>query len=147
MKKEIINSVFDYIPNDFDGTVLDIPPSLAGKLPNAKVKTVREFYGRLEYDDDYFDMVLSIGAFHKFDGKDVLFDEICRVLKTGGKLIAALYTESDSREFDLTYTFEKKAPPLYTVPAFREKLKARFDVNSFHTKNGAVYFEAVLRKQ
>ena len=145
MKKEIINSVFEYIPSDFEGRVLDIPPSLAGRLPNAEVRTQGEFYGVLEYDDNYFDMVVSVGAFHKFDGKDVLFEEICRVLKTGGKLVAAFYTECESREFDLNYTFERKAPPLYTVQAFREKLKARFDVNSFHTKNGAVYFEAILR--
>lgn len=74
----------------------------------------------LPFSDGEFDAVTGV------DSKCSI-DEIYRVLKQKGKFIAG-YSELDD------------------IPAFRAKLKSKFNVNSFYIKEYGLYFSAEKRE-
>ncbi len=52
------------------------------------IKTVQGDVGHLQFEDNTFDIVLSMNGFHAFPDKDRAFSETSRVLKSGGKFYA-----------------------------------------------------------
>lgn len=122
----IARKVLSYIPDDFKGTILDVPAGTAvfterkwKSLPEAQItcldysedmiaqakKRLRECanvscvqgdVGSLPMADNSFDIVLSMNGFHAFPDKDKAFRETWRVLKPGGKLIACFYIKGKS---------------------------------------------------
>ena len=119
--KEIAQRVLGYIPDDFQGTILDVPVGTAvftekkwKSLAEAKITCldysidmIEQARERLEgfpnipfiqgdvenlpMDDSSFDIVLSMNGFHAFPDKNKAFNEIHRVLKPRGKFIACFY--------------------------------------------------------
>lgn len=51
--------------------------------------------GNLLFENDYFDIVLSMNGFHAFPDKEKAFSEIYRVLKPGGKFIGCFYIKGE----------------------------------------------------
>ena len=124
--REIAHRVLSYIPDAFDGTILDVPVGTAvfterkwKALPKARItcldysedmidqakKRLRDSANisfvqgdvcSLPMDDASFDMVLSMNGFHVFPDKEKAFRETWRVLKPGGKLIACFYIKGKS---------------------------------------------------
>ena len=127
---EIAYKVLSYIPNDFNGTILDVPVGTAvfterkwkslskaqitcvdyseDMIEQAKkrlqdrgnISFVRGDVGNLEMNNNSFDIVLSMNGFHAFLDKKKAFREIWRVLKPGGKFIACFYIKGKSRITD-----------------------------------------------
>ncbi len=127
--REIAKALLDYIPNDFRGSLLDVPIGTAiftkekyeelhlariygvdysdDMLEQAKyrlegIKNVKLIQGdvhNLDFDDESFDIVLCMNGLHVFPDKDKAYSEIYRVLKPGGLFIACLYV---SEEYKLT---------------------------------------------
>ncbi len=123
---EIARKVLSYIPDDFSGTILDVPVGTAvfterkwkslsaaritcldysgdmiGQARKrlgemAHISCVQGDVGRLPMADTSFDMVLSMNGFHAFPDKEKAFRETWRVLKPGGKLIACFYIKGKS---------------------------------------------------
>ena len=111
---EIARQVLSYIPDDFSGTLLDVPVGTAvftaskwADLSNAAItcldysrdmieqaeKRLRPYHhvtciqgdvGELPMEDESFDIVLSMNGFHAFPDKQKAFLETYRVLKPGG---------------------------------------------------------------
>ena len=54
----------------------------AMKIKN--VTFVQGDVGELPFENESFDIVLSLNGFHAFSDKDAAFSETCRVLKPGG---------------------------------------------------------------
>ena len=124
--KEIARKVLSYIPDDFIGTILDVPvgtavftaqkwKSLSGAeitclnysedmlaqarerlRESAHISCVQGDVGRLPMAEHSFDIVLSMNGFHAFPDKEKAFQETWRVLKPGGKLIACFYIKGRS---------------------------------------------------
>ena len=124
--KKIAHRVLSYIPDAFDGTILDVPVGTAvfterkwKALSKARItcldysedmieqakKRLRDSANisfvqgdvcSLPMDDASFDMVLSMNGFHVFPDKEKAFRETWRVLKPGGKLIACFYIKGKS---------------------------------------------------
>lgn len=122
--KEIAHRVLSYIPDTFNGTILDVPVGTAvfteqkwKALSKARItcldysedmieqakKRLRDSANisfiqgdacNLPMDDASFDTVLSMNGFHVFPDKERAFRETWRVLKPGGKLIACFYITS-----------------------------------------------------
>ncbi len=83
------------------------------------VKTIQGDVGNLPFDDNTFDIVLSMNGFHAFPDKEKAFDEVYRVLKTGGKFISCFYIHGQSKISDalVKYVLSKKGwftPPFET---------------------------------
>lgn len=122
---KIAGKVLSYIPNDFSGTLLDVPVGTAvfthkkwARLSNAQIicldysedmieqaknrlkdnahiSCVQGDVGNLPLEDASCDIVLSMNGFHAFPDKEKAFQEIWRVLKPGGKFIACFYIKGE----------------------------------------------------
>lgn len=127
---EIARKVLAYIPDDFDGVLLDVPVGTAvftqekwRSLSNAKiicldysedmlaqakthlancshVSCIQGDVGQLPLENELCDIVLSMNGFHAFPDKRKAFQEIWCVLKPGGKFIACFYIKGESRITD-----------------------------------------------
>ncbi len=128
--KKIAHEVLSYIPNDFDGAILDVPAGTAvfterkwkslmkaritcldysenmieqakKRLQNAEnISCVQGDACSLPMDNNSFDIVLSMNGFHAFPDKKKAFRETWRVLKPGGKFIACFYIKGKSQITD-----------------------------------------------
>ena len=123
---KIAGKVLSYIPDDFSGTLLDVPAGTAvftykkwaqlldaqiicldysedmigqakKRLKNyAHVSCAQGDVGNLPLGNDSCDIVLSMNGFHAFPDKGKAFRETWRVLKPGGKFIACFYIKGES---------------------------------------------------
>lgn len=133
MKDEAyVNSLLSLLPDDFKGSLLDIPVGTAiftykkyGRMKNAEIvcmdyssemldyarekfaamesdhiKCLEGDVGALPFNDNSFDIVLSMNGFHAFPDKTKAFNEVFRVLKPGGKLIGCFYIHGERRLTD-----------------------------------------------
>jgi len=127
---EIARKLLSYIPDDYRGTILDIPVGTAVftarkwvALTRAKITCldyskdmielaenrlgkyehisfVQGDVGKLPMERESFDMVLSMNGFHAFPDKGKAFQETWRVLKKDGTFIACFYIKRKSRITD-----------------------------------------------
>ena len=127
---EIAEKVLSYIPDDFDGRLLDVPVGTAvftekkwkglkkaeiicldyseDMLDKAKdrlnyydnISFVQDDVGKLPFEDVSFDTVLSMNGFHAFPDKKKAFLETNRVLKKGGSFIGCFYIKGKSKRTD-----------------------------------------------
>jgi ubiquinone/menaquinone biosynthesis C-methylase UbiE len=84
--------------------------------------------GKLPYEDDSFDAVLSMNGFHAFPNKDAAFSETARVLKTGGMLLATFYIRGERgiTDFMVNAALAKRGwftPPFWTKAELEEILQ------------------------
>ena len=127
---EIAEKVLSYIPDDFDGRLLDVPVGTAvftekkwkglkkaeiicldyseDMLDKAKgrlnyydnISFVRGDVGKLPFEDASFNTVLSMNGFHAFPDKKKAFLETNRILKKGGSFIGCFYIKGKSKRTD-----------------------------------------------
>jgi ubiquinone/menaquinone biosynthesis C-methylase UbiE len=127
---EIAEKVLSYIPDDFDGRLLDVPVGTAvftekkwkglkkaeiicldyseDMLDKAKgrlnyydnISFVQGDVGNLPFEDASFNIVLSMNGFHAFPDKKKAFLETNRVLKKGGSFIGCFYIKGKSKRTD-----------------------------------------------
>lgn len=53
--------------------------------------------GALPYEDDTFDIVLSLNGFHAFPDKEAAYREVSRVLKPGGTFCGCFYVKGEHK--------------------------------------------------
>lgn len=109
------------------------------------ISFVRGDAGKLEMNNNSFDIVLSMNGFHAFPDKKKAFREIWRVLKPGGKFIACFYIKGKSRITDwlVKNILSKKGwftPPFQTEEQLRSTLNRMYEDIDFHTDGSMVYF-------
>ena len=87
--------------------------------------------GNLVFDDEEFDVVLSMNGFHAFPDKERAFSETARVLKKGGIFCGCSYIKGQNRRTDLLVNAVLApkgwfAPPFQSLDELRTKLAARY---------------------
>lgn len=127
---EIARIILSYIPDDFVGTILDVPVGTAvfteekwRRLSGAKITCldysedmlekarqrlgdcshisfIQGDVGALSLSDESCDVVMSMNGFHAFPDKKKAFRETFRVLKKGGEFIACFYIKGMSKRTD-----------------------------------------------
>lgn len=127
---KIAEKVLSYIPDNFSGTLLDVPTGTAiftepkwRMLKNADITCIdyskdmlvqakkrlsdcshirflQGDVGNLPVKKETYDIVISMNGFHAFPDKKKAFMEIHRVLRKGGKFIACFYIKGKSRITD-----------------------------------------------
>lgn len=127
----IAKKILSYIPDDFTGTLLDVPVGTAvftedkwKQLDKANIicldysedmlslakqrldghKHITCMQGdvsNLHLEDQSCDIVISMNGQHVFPDKNKAYDEIYRVLKPKGKYIACFYVKGENRRSDL----------------------------------------------
>ncbi len=158
---EIANKVLSHIPDDFDGTVLDVPVGTAvfterkwkllsraqiicldysGDMIEQAKKRLRERTNisfvcgdvcNLPMENNFFDIVLSMNGFHAFADKKNAFLEIWRVLKPGGKFIACFYVTGKSGITDWLVKNILSKKGWFTPP-FQTEEQIRYTLNRLY---------------
>lgn len=177
---EIAAKTLRYIPMDFSGKLLDVPVGTAvftykkytvmkqakitcldysnDMLEQAKerlsdldnVKAVQGDVGNLPFENESFDIVLSMNGFHAFPDKKSALRETYRVLKKGGRFICCFYIQGESSVTDtlVNKVLVKKGwftPPFDTAKQLKKRLCKAYDLKAFHKEGSMVYFCAVKR--
>lgn len=153
-----INQAFAGIPKNFSGKLLEIPigtgilsAPIYRELNNAKIigvdhsenmltaarenlKTLNNVelicgdVENLNFDDEFFDIVLSINGFHVFPNKKAAYNETRRVLKNSGIFCGCMYIKGQNSRTDFfVKNFCEKfgyfTPPYETLESLNEQLK------------------------
>ena len=112
------------------------------------VSFVQGDVGALPFDDESFDLVLSLNGFHAFPDKDAAFLETCRVLKKGGIFCGCFYIKG---EFNRTDWFVKHmyvpkgffTPPFETAESLRSRLESLYTKAEVQAVNAEGIFSCV----
>ena len=96
-------------------------------LPN--VSFVQGDAGKLKFDDNIFDLVLSIDGLHAFPDKSAAYNEIFRVIKPGGIFCGCMYVKGENRRTDFfVENFCNRVgvftPPHETLKSLESRLKS-----------------------
>ena len=93
----------------------------------------------LRYEDDSFDVVIIANALHVIPDREKVLDEIKRVLRPGGILIAPNFIhESDSTESKLSVMALKMAGVDFSESWNEDGYRTFLEVNGFSVKNSKV---------
>lgn len=87
--------------------------------------------GALPFDDETFDIVLSLNGFHAFPDKNAAYRETFRVLKKGGTFCGCFYIQEGCRRTDwfIEHLYVPRGfftPPFETVQTLRARLASMY---------------------
>ena len=88
--------------------------------------------GALPFEDESFDVVLSLNGFHAFPNKEAAYSETYRVLKPGGLFCGCFYVKGNNSRTDfMIRKFYIKAgyfsEPFETMDSLKERLSKMYD--------------------
>lgn len=141
--------------NDADITCLDYSDdmlSLASKRFEAmglsNVKCVQGDVGNLNFEDNTFDVLLSMNGFHAFPDKGKAFSETTRVLKHGGIFCGCFYIKGENKisDFVVRSFLSKKGwftPPFQTFEELKNILHSLYSEVELFKEQSMAYFKCV----
>ena len=88
--------------------------------------------GALPFENESFDLVLSLNGFHAFPDKEAAYRETCRVLRPGGVFCGCFYIRGGCSRTDwfVEHLYVPKGfftPPFETESSLRERLKTMYN--------------------
>lgn len=101
--------------------------------------------GKLPFEDNCFDLVLSLNGFHAFPDKEAAYHEIFRVLKPGGIFCGCFYVEGRNRGTDwwIHKLYTPKGfftPPYETEDSLRKRLAGMYRKSKVKTVESMACF-------
>ncbi len=130
---------------DYSQSMLDYAIKRFKALHLTNVHCLQGDAGAMPFENNSFDIVLSMNGFHAFPEKEKAFNEINRVLKTGGKFIGCFYIKGERKlsDFFVRNIFVKNGtftPPFMTKKELELKLKAKYkDLKIWNVKSIACF--------
>ena len=121
-----------------DITCLDYSPDMmsaararAERMGIANVRFVQGDVGALPFEDECFDIVLSLNGFHAFPDKEAAWRETYRVLKPGGVFCGCFYIQGGCGRTDwfIKHLYQPKGfftPPYETEQSLRARLSGMY---------------------
>jgi ubiquinone/menaquinone biosynthesis C-methylase UbiE len=96
------------------------------------IKFVQGDVGALPFEDESFDVVLSLNGFHAFPDKEAAYRETYRVLKKGGIFCGCFYIKGECGRTDwfIDHLYGPKGfftPPYETRESLRRQLEQRYE--------------------
>ena len=131
---------------DYSDKMLDAAKRRAEQINLRGVKFLQGDVAALPFEDNFFDLVLSINGFHVFPNKIAAWEETRRVLRDGGIFCGCMYVKGENRRTDF---FVEKfcepqgffSPPHETLSSLREFLSkkySRVDISNVESFAGFV---------
>ena len=117
---------------DYSTDMMEQTQEKANRLKLNNVTFQQGDVGALPYEDDTFDIVLSLNSFHAFPDKEAAYREVFRVLRPGGTFCGCLYVMGEHKRTDwiVRHAYEKTGfftPPYETVSSLKARLKDAYD--------------------
>lgn len=172
----VANEMLSHISDDFNGSILDVPVGTAvfteqkwKSLTNTSItcldysedmlkkanerlstfehiKCVQGDVTKLQFDDNSFDIIVSMNGFHAFPDQTKAYDEIHRVLKPNGMFLACFYIKGQKKHTDIWVDkfLSKKGwftKPFQTLDDVKLKLSNTYKNIDIKTDGSMVYFK------
>lgn len=104
--------------------------------------------GALPFDDEAFDLVVSLNGFHAFYDKEAAYRETHRVLKKGGIFCGCFYIKGENTRTDwfIKHLYEPKGfftPPYETKESLYERLSTLYTKVEVTNVEGIACFECI----
>ena len=143
--------LYKTIPNA-DITCMDYSPDMmerakrqAGKCRLKNVRFMQGDVGKLHFDDESFDLVLSLNGFHAFPDKEASYNEIFRILKPGGIFCGCFYVKGENKRTDwfVEKVYTPKGfftPPYETEDSLQKRLREMYKKAEVRTVEGMAAF-------
>ena len=109
---------------DYSADMMGQAQEKANRLHLKNVTFQQGDVGALPYEDDTFDIVLSLNGFHVFPDKKTAYREVFRVLRPGGTFCGYFYVMGEHKRTDwfVRHVYEKTGfftPPYETVSSLK----------------------------
>ncbi|MCM1194226.1 MAG: methyltransferase domain-containing protein [Acetatifactor muris] len=116
---------------DYSADMMERAKRQAGKRGLKNVRFLQGDVGKLPFEDDSFDLVLSLNGFHAFPDKEAAYSEVFRVLKPGGIFCGCFYVKGGNRRTDwfIEKLYTPKGfftPPYETEESLRVRLESMY---------------------
>ncbi len=117
---------------DYSAEMMTAARAKAEHLALRNVSFVQGDVGALPFDDESFDIVLSLNGFHAFPDKEAAYRETFRVLKKGGTFCGCFYIQNGCRRTDwfIRHLYVPKGfftPPFETEESLRKRLAGMYE--------------------
>lgn len=117
-----------------------------GNLKN--IDYIQGDVGNLKFNNETFDIILSMNGFHAFPDKEKAFLETTRVLKKGGIFCGCFYISGQCKRTDFIVNFilSKKGwftPPFQSIEELKLKLSSLYSNIEIHNQKSMVYFKCI----
>ncbi|MBN1768464.1 MAG: class I SAM-dependent methyltransferase [Prolixibacteraceae bacterium] len=138
----------DIICVDYSEAMLNKAKMIFLELGLTHVRCQQGDVGKLDFPDEYFNIVLSMNGFHAFPDKIKAFDETARVLKHGGLFIGCFYIKGGYIPSDIIVNkvLSKKGwftPPFHTLYETEKILKHHYAIVELFTSKAMVWFKCI----
>ena len=135
---------------DYSNDMLDQARARFGNEGIGNVHLIQGDVGQLPFEDESFDIVLTMNGFHAFPDKEKAYSEVNRVLKTSGRLVGCFCIEGESRRTDwlMKRILSRKGwftPPFETFASLKERLEEGYILDEYHKEGSIVYFKATKK--
>ena len=130
---------------DYSEQMMESARKRAEEMHIPNIHFVQGDVGKLPFEDESFDAVLSLNGFHAFPDKEAAWMETYRVLKPGGIFTGCFYAEGLTKRTDLLIrTFYVRSgfftPPFETQESLERRLKNMYsEVSVSHVQSIAVF--------
>ena len=116
---------------DYSDKMLDAAKVRANQMNLRGIKFLQSDVAKLPFEDNFFDVVLSINGFHVFPDKDSAWTETYRVLKSGGIFCGCMYVKGENYRTDIfvKHFCDRQgffSPPHETLYTLQKKLSSRY---------------------
>ena len=129
--------VYKGLPNaditclDYSDNMMNIARQRAENAGISNVNFQQGDVGALPYEDETFDIVLSLNGFHAFPDKEAAYLETFRVLKKGGTFCGCFYVQGGCKRTDwfIKHVYVPKGfftPPFETEDSLRNRLSGMY---------------------
>ena len=130
---------------DYSADMMKNAEKRAEVMEISNVTFLRGDVGALPFEDESFDILLSLNGFHAFPDKDAAFRETCRVLKKGGIFCGCFYIRDEFKRTDwfVKHMYVPKGfftPPFETKESLKERLDSLYSRANVHTVNAEGIF-------
>ena len=127
---------------------LDMMAKARRRAEKMNIKNIQFQQGdvsKLSYEDNSFDLVLSLNGFHAFPNKEAAYQETFRVLKSGGIFCGCFYIKDENKRTDwfIEKLYTPKGfftPPYETAKTLKAKLESMYENVQFDTVESIACF-------
>ena len=133
---------------DYSADMMENAKKRAAAMSVSHVTFVQGDVGALPFEDERFDLVLSLNGFHAFPDKDAAFRETCRVLKPGGVFCGCFYIAGRFARTDwfVKHMYVPKGfftPPFETEESLEKRLRGLYSEVVVHSVRAEGIFKCV----